>query len=370
MEDGDVGGAVRGCAEGCVGVGTAGHHHGELLQGAVARGGELVSCLITMPAPGVGSSARYTSGEVIASASAVPGSATARVPGSGTALVPGRMPASAPRHAPVRVPASGPARVSASGAALVPAREGGAPPLLVLPAWKTKAERAARLALAFIGAPISGRLEIECTVATGVGLGSSTSDVVAAIRAACDAYGLRLGAADVARLAMEAEAAVDPIMFEGEVVLFAQRQGRVLESFGSWIPAFTVLSLDTDLDGAGVDTLALPRPDYTTADLNLFESLVGRAREAFRQRDIAAIAAVATESAVLNQSFLAMRRFPELCAFAREHRALGVQISHSGTLAGVLFDARRVPVVGDSVAQLMHQASALGVRPLGLFKTG
>jgi uncharacterized protein involved in propanediol utilization len=318
-----TGSAEPGDGGGAVGVGVAGHHHGELFQGVLARDGELVSCLITMPACGPGSSARY-------------------MPGATTAVAP----------------------------ASVLAREAAQPHLQVLPGWKTKAERAARLALAFIAAPIAGRLEIECAVATGVGLGSSTCDVVAAIRAVCDAHGVRLGAADVARLAIEAEGAVDPIMFEGEVVLFAQRQGRVLETFGAWVPTFTVLSLDTDVDGAGVDTLALPVPDYTSADVDLFARLVARAREAFRQRDLAAIAAVATESAMLNQRFLPMRRFRELCALARDHRALGVQISHSGTVAGVLFDGRVVPAAGDSAVQLMKQASALGVRPLGLFKTG
>jgi uncharacterized protein involved in propanediol utilization len=241
--------------------------------------------------------------------------------------------------------------------------------LQVLPTWKAKAERAARSSLAFIGAPIAGRLEVECSVATGVGLGSSTCDVVAAIRAVCDAYDVRLDVADVARLAIEAERAVDPIMFEGEVVLFAQRQGRVLESLGSWVPPFTVLSVDTDVDGAGIDTLALPAPAYTAADVNLFASLVARAREAFRRRDPGAIAAVATESAMLNQRFLPMRKFSEIRAFAREHRALGVQISHSGTVAGVLFDGRVVPACGNTALQLMEKAAALGVRPLRLFTT-
>jgi uncharacterized protein involved in propanediol utilization len=321
--DGDAGAGVRVGIGVRAGVGTAGRHHGELLQGALARDGELVSCLITMPAPGAGSSARY-----------VPGEALAPVPASG------------------------------------PAGEAAQPQLLILPRWKTKAERAARLALAFIGAPLVGRLEIECAVATGVGLGSSTCDVVAAILAVCDAHGVRLSAADVARLAIEAEGAADPIMFEGEAVLFAQRQGRVLESFGRWIPAFTVLSLDTDVGGAGIDTLALPLPDYTTADVNLFESLVARVREAFRRRDADAVAAAATESAMLNQRFLPMRKFSELRAFAHEHRALGIQISHSGTVAGVLFDPQRVPAAGDRAVQLMQRAGDLGVRPLGLFNTG
>jgi uncharacterized protein involved in propanediol utilization len=294
-----------------------------LFQGALARGGEVVPCLITMPSYGIGSTVRYT-----------PAAA-----GLGPA------------------PAAAPAPVAR--------REN----LQVLPSWKKKAECAARLALGVIGAPIAGRLEIECAVATGVGLGSSTCDVVAAIRAVCDAHGAQLGPAEVARLAIEAEGAADPLMFDG-MLLFAQRHGRVLESFGAWVPEFTVLSIDTDEAGAGVDTLALPIPSYTEAELARFENMVGRAREAFRRRDRLGIAAVATESAMLNQRFLPMRQFAEIRAFAAAHDAFGVQISHSGTVAGVLFDPGRVPVMGSVAVQILAEARAMGVRPLGLFTTG
>jgi uncharacterized protein involved in propanediol utilization len=240
----------------------------------------------------------------------------------------------------------------------------------VLPAWKRKAERAAVLALAFIGAEPGGRLEVECTVATGVGLGSSTCDVVAAIRAVCDFHGASLDARDVARLAIEAEGAADPLMFDDEMVLFAQRQGRVLESFGRWVPRYALLSIDTDEGGGGVDTLSLPLPAYSDGELSAFEAMVGRARKAFGERDAAAIAAIATESATLNQRFLSTRHFREIRDLADEYHALGIQISHSGTVAGILFDAARsVQSNPDLAAHLFARLRSLGLRPLGLFTT-
>jgi uncharacterized protein involved in propanediol utilization len=241
----------------------------------------------------------------------------------------------------------------------------------VVPAWKKKAARAAELALAAISAPAVGRLEIECSVATGVGLGSSTCDVVAAIRAVCSAYGVALGAAQVAGLAIEAEGAVDPIMFDGEMVLFAQRHGRVLESFGSWTPRYTVLSIDTDPGERGIDTLSLPMPQYTDADLAAFECMIAKAREAFQQRDSVGLAAIATESSTLNQRFVPLRKFPELRALADEYHALGVQISHSGTVAGILFDARMGGGPNDAlVEEVTARVRSLGVRARGLFTTG
>jgi uncharacterized protein involved in propanediol utilization len=290
------------------GVGAARYHHGEILQGALVHAGQRVPCLITLPVGGAGSTARYT-------------------------------------------------------------RASSGQMLEVMPAWKKKAGRAARLALAHIGAAVAGRLEIECSVTTGVGLGSSTCDVVAAIRAVCGSHAVELDAGQVARLAIEAEGAADPIMFD-EMVLFAQRHGRVLESFGSWVPRYTVLSIDTDTGAAGVDTLTLPLPDYTDTELRAFQSMVERARKAFGQRDPVTIAAIATESATLNQRFLPLRRFHEICEVAAEHGALGVQIAHSGTLAGILFDARAVPAGGDLAARAVARIRGLGVSPLGVFTTG
>jgi uncharacterized protein involved in propanediol utilization len=290
------------------GVGASEHHHGEILQGAVRRGAEVVPCLITMPARRVGSRARYEPG--------------------------GHM-------------------------------------LEVVPAWKLKAARAARLALEFVGAPAGGgRLEIECSVATGVGLGSSTCDVVAAIRAVCAAYGVAVEPDVVARLAVAAEGAVDPIMFDREVVLFAQRQGYVLETFGSWIPPYVVVSIDTDAGTRGVDTLSLPPPQYTDAELDAFEALVARARTAFEGRDVAAIAAVATESAAVNQRFLPLRCFCEIVALAGEFRALGVQIAHSGTVAGILFDTRTARANPELTSEVIARVRSFGARPLGVFATG
>ena len=271
------------------------------------RDGELLPCLITMPVGGVGSTAHYVSAET----------------------------------------------------------------LEVLPAWKRKAERAARLALAFLGAPPTGRLEIECNVATGVGLGSSTCDVVAVIRAVCSFHGVDIGAADLARLAIEAEGAADPLMFDGEMVLFAQRHGRVLETLGNWVPRYTLLSIDTDEGTRGVDTLSLPLPDYNGAELAALEDMVARARVAFRQHDASAIAVIATESAALNQRFLPLRHFHQICKLADRYDALGVQISHSGTVAGVLFDEAHEVHAGYGLgAQLVAEVCSLGLRSLGLFTTG
>ncbi len=239
--------------------------------------------------------------------------------------------------------------------------------LEVRPAWKVKAARAARLTLDFIGEKqVGGVLTVDCPVPAGLGLGSSTSDVVAAIRAVCDAHGTPIDSGQIARLAVEAEGAIDPIMFE-EGVLFAPRRGRVLERWAGGFPEFLVVSVDTDPGGGGVDTLSMPVPRYSAAELDHFDELISRARTAFRARDAQAMAAVATRSAELNQRLLPMRGFGHLLALTRQPGCLGLQISHSGTVAGLLFD----PAAGPEAAQSVRPAvEALGMQCLGGFRTG
>jgi uncharacterized protein involved in propanediol utilization len=240
-------------------------------------------------------------------------------------------------------------------------------PLQVRPAWKAKALMAAGLTLKELNEPCEGILEVESALTPGRGLGSSTSDVVATIRAVCATFGVRPDAQFIARLAICAEGAADPLMFDDQMMLFAQRRGEVLEFFEPWMPSFRVLSCDMDPAGGGVDTLSLPPPVYTTAELEQLEALIDSARQAFRTHDAAAIAQIASSSAQLNQRFLPMPPFESIRDVSARHGALGVQISHSGTIAGVLFDSG---VDTERVRCAGAELRALGVKILGQFLSG
>src|SRR5579863_6124453 len=120
------------------GVGVSEHHHGEILQGAVRRDGEVVPCLITMPTRRLGSRARYVSMADESDRGRDARSGWTALDTSGTDAGQDDENAGASKG----------------------------PVLEVVPAWKSKAARAARLALEFVGAPVGGRLEIECSVAT------------------------------------------------------------------------------------------------------------------------------------------------------------------------------------------------------------
>lgn len=241
--------------------------------------------------------------------------------------------------------------------------------LEVSPSWKHKALRAARLALAHCGLPrATGRLTLRCEVEAGLGLGASTADVVAAIRAVAQATNSWISPEQVAAMAVEAEVACDPTMFEEPAMLFAPRQGRMLEYWGAWYPDFLVFGCNLRPDGDGIDTLSLS-PDYSPAELKQSEQVVDAARLAFRRRDARAVAIAATQSAQLNQSRVRLERFEAWTKLAAEIGALGVQISHSGVVGGVLLDPSDA-ALSAKISVLQRACRSLGGGASELFRTG
>ncbi|MFF2774631.1 GHMP kinase [Streptomyces sp. NPDC058052] len=212
----------------------------------------------------------------------------------------------------------------------------------VAPAGRAKAAEAARLAVAECAARTGrpargGTLRLTGAVPLGLGMGSSTSDVLATVRAVADAYGLRLDPGTTARLAVRAERASDPLMLDARPVLFAQREGRVLDVLGPALPPLLVVGCLLG-GGAPVDTLALPVPTPTDADLHAYALLRDRLRRALADGDTALLGQVATASARKAQRHLRQPEFDTLIALARRTGAVGVQIAHSGSVAGVLHD--------------------------------
>ena len=211
-------------------------------------------------------------------------------------------------------------------------------PLQIRPANKVKALRAARHTLTLLGATQGGGLlTIDSNIPVGRGLGSSSADVVAAIRAIADACGRILDSKTIARLAVMAEAASDPLMFDEACVLFAQREGIVVDEFAFPLPPMNVLSIQDVSVCAGIDTVALPLPEYTRQETAAFAALLNRLRRGVLEGDLEQVAEVATASAHINQRFLKKQHLERIECIGRRHGALGIQVAHSGSVIGLLF---------------------------------
>jgi uncharacterized protein involved in propanediol utilization len=235
--------------------------------------------------------------------------------------------------------------------------------VVVSPAWKTKALYAAQLALEWAGrTDVSGHLEVRSATPAGWGLGSSTSDVTAALRAVFAALQMNVGPHVVARLAVKAEKACDSTIFNQAAMLFAHREGEVLEDLGGRIPECEVLGFNTDPGGDGVDTLEFSPARYGPKEIDTFAELIGVLRRAVREQDVRLLGHVATTCSRINEAYLPKPRFAEIEEVVRRSGAVGLQVAHSGTVVGLLFDPR------DAAKQQQIQKAREGLASLGFFK--
>ncbi|WP_320783546.1 GHMP kinase [Streptomyces sp. CRN 30] len=303
-------------ARATVGTGHAACHHGEILQGVfLDERRRSVHALVTLPMNGPGSTARF-------------------------------------------------------------ARRPGSPPdeVTVVPDGRTKARAAAVLAVRECAAlrdtdPCGGELTLTGDLPVGLGMGSSTSDVIATVRAVADSWGLRLPPETIARIAVRAEGASDPLMHGSGPLLFAQREGRVLEVLGSALPPAVVVGCLL-AGGAPVDTLSLP--DLPTPhhddDLAAYAHLRRMLCRAVADADTALLGRVSTASARLRQRVLRHKEFPTLTGIADRTGAVGVQVAHSGNVAGILFDPR-TPGLRDRLRRCTRALSREGCAPTRTFTT-
>jgi uncharacterized protein involved in propanediol utilization len=101
-------------------------------------------------------------------------------------------------------------------------------------------------------------------------------------------------------------------------------------------------------------------PDYTGHELELFRLLLGALRRAVTDQSAELLGRVATASARINQRHLPVPDFALWESLAERCRAVGLQVAHSGTVAGLLFD-RAAPDVGERTAAAHRLLDGLGV---------
>lgn len=237
----------------------------------------------------------------------------------------------------------------------------------VCPGHKLKSRNAVALALAHLDAAGFGaHVIVTNNIEEGKGYGSSTADCVAAVRAAARALGRRLSDREVARIVVASETASDNTMFS-QTVLFAQREGIVVEDYGRLFPRLAVVGADT-APCDKVDTLVYPPAQYGWRHLHTFATLIGALRRAMRTEDLDLLGRIATASSIINDNFLPKPVLPELLRLSRAFGALGVSVAHSGTVAGILLDSRK-PHWRHQVDSLTSELAYLGLRKSVCFTT-
>jgi len=236
-----------------------------------------------------------------------------------------------------RILVSLPAPKFCARASFRPSAKGG---LRVSPIWKQKGLRAANLACHAFGAPNpSGLIRLSSNIPVCRGLGSSTSDCVAAIRAVAAWCQESPSEETVAKLAQQAEGSSDSTMFAEQVVAFRHCEGTIEEYLGKELPVLRALLVESEPAGRGVRTDRLRRPEYTAAQIDCFVQLLAKLKEAVQVNDVGGIGTVATASATINQQYFPKPHFNKMIEVAEQTGAVGVAAAHSGTLLVLLYAA-------------------------------
>ena len=201
-----------------------------------------------------------------------------------------------------------------------------------------KTAAAVRRALAHLKrAKLSAKVQVASPIPRSKGMGSSSADLAAAIAATGLALGEELTPDSIAQIALSIEP-TDGVMMPG-VALFDHRAGLIRESLGP-PPPMEIVALDM---GGTVDTEEFNRVDRTQAWTSINEQsaeALRLVRQGIEKSDPRLVGKGATISAQAGQHVLAKERLDDVIAFARDVGAVGVNVGHSGTIMGVLLDAR------------------------------
>lgn len=164
----------------------------------------------------------------------------------------------------------------------------------------------------------------------GKGMGSSTADVLAGIRAIADATGHELDVTTEGELAARVESS-DGSMHPG--IAAVNHKTCELVKAWEWYPEFVIVML-VPHDSVDTHSISFEGQDALAAD---YEILLREMDDAIRRRSIADFAAQSTESARLNEKYLLNPHGRNLSDRLDEFGALGVNVGHTGTVCGLLF---------------------------------
>lgn len=237
------------------------------------------------------------------------------------------------------------------------------PGVEVRPAHKRKAVCLAEAMLAAAAAPAGGVLTLSSKLPEGKGLATSSTDLVATARAVANALGVAIAPDGIERFLRRIEP-TDGVLYAG-IVAFDHRGVRLRRRLGS-LPTMTIVGVD---EGGTVDTVAFNRiaKPFSPVERQEYAGLFHRLAHAVAARDLAAVGAVATRSACMNQALRPKRTLPGMLGVCAEVGALGVVAAHSGTMLGVLLDPR-ARHYARQVAAAARACAALGGE-VAIFRT-
>ncbi len=199
-----------------------------------------------------------------------------------------------------------------------------------------KSYAAVELLLKRYGQMLPVELQIQSDLPRGKGMASSSADIAASCQAVAKLLGKDLGEDEIKDIALAIEP-TDGVFFSG-IVAFDHIKGGVRQSLGD-PPPIRIAVFDF---GGEVDTITFNNNLDLTRIKNEKQLDFNEAYELIKEGLVSAnpvlIGKGATISALANQKILPKPQLEKMIIEGNKYGALGVNVAHSGTVAGVLFD--------------------------------
>jgi len=178
--------------------------------------------------------------------------------------------------------------------------------------------------------PLAGKsIRLSSNIPPGKGLSSSSADVLSVLYVVNDYLAAGFTSEELYHIAARVEP-TDPCLSK-DIVLFKQQAGITEGSIV--LPPLTLLYFDAAPERQ-IDTLDLQRP-YSTDAPRFFEALLRDFLLSAAQNDYAGILNCITQSAIYNQTILALPGF-DACLELAVGAGAGLMVAHSGTIIGLI----------------------------------
>ncbi|CAL9336729.1 hypothetical protein SUDANB176_00180 [Streptomyces sp. enrichment culture] len=200
-----------------------------------------------------------------------------------------------------------------------------------------KSATAARLFLEHFGLTLPpGRWSVHSDLRVGVGMASSTADIVATLRCLFRLFALPYDT-DLVLGVLAAIERADSVFLD-EFALHLSGRHRVIRRLGTDIGFHTAYVTEPGtVDTAAVTDLLL---EHYRRHGEEYERCLTDLLKGFASGDPAAVARAATASAALSQEVLPKATFASVLAHRERFGADGVFVAHTGCLIGYLFPGR------------------------------
>ncbi|SHJ84333.1 GHMP family kinase ATP-binding protein [Paramaledivibacter caminithermalis] len=180
-------------------------------------------------------------------------------------------------------------------------------------------------------------LEIKSNIPIAKGMASSTADIAATIMAVTKLLGKKLTPKELGKLCCEIEP-TDSVIFQ-KLTLFDHINGRIVRDY-DWNLSMKVLILEPNWI---INTEEFRKNDYS----NIRQKNQKELEKAYKiftlaceNKDKRLLGKASTISSMANERILQKPKLYEIIDIATKLNAYGVNIAHSGTVTGILYDEK------------------------------